>query len=83
MTKTTLAPGLRVLVRDEEWLLRRVDLSSDGGFLLYCDGVSDLVRGASAQFLTKLEGEIPVLNPAETELVSDASSHFNATFLYL
>ena len=83
MTKTTLAPGLRVLVRDEEWLLRRVDPSSDGGFLLHCDGVSDLVRGASAQFLTKLEGEIPVLNPAETELVSDASSHFNATFLYL
>lgn len=83
MTTSNLAPGLRVLVRDEEWLLRRVDHSSDGGLLLHCDGVSDLVRGVSAQFLTKLEGEIPVLDPAETELVSDTSSHFNATFLYL
>lgn len=27
----TLAPGARVVIRDEEWLLRRVDPSSDGG----------------------------------------------------
>jgi hypothetical protein len=25
------APGARVVIRDEEWLLRRVDPSSDGG----------------------------------------------------
>jgi SNF2 family DNA or RNA helicase len=45
--------------------------------------VSELVRGRSAQFLTKLEEEIVVLDPAKTELVSDKSSHFNTTFLYL
>ncbi len=79
------APGARVVVRDEEWLVRRVDPSSDGGYLLNCDGVSDLVRGRSALFLTKLEGEkqITVLDPAKTELVADSSSHFNSTFLYL
>ena len=81
----SFAPGARVVVRDEEWLVRRVDPSSDGGYLLNCDGVSDLVRGRSALFLTKLEGEerIIVLDPAKTELVTDASSHFNSTFLYL
>lgn len=79
------APGARVVVRDEEWLVRRVDPSSDGGYLLNCDGVSDLVRGRSALFLTKLEGDsqITVLDPAKTELVADSSSHFNSTFLYL
>jgi len=77
------APGARVVVRDEEWLVRRVDPSSDGGHLLGCDGVSDLVRGRSAQFLTQLEEEILVLDPAATELVADTSSHFNSTFLYL
>jgi superfamily II DNA or RNA helicase len=77
------APGARVVIRDEEWLVRRVDPSSDGGHLLCCDGVSELVRGRSAQFLTKLEEEIVVLDPAKTELVSDKSSHFNTTFLYL
>ncbi len=81
----TFAPGARVLVRDEEWLVRRVDPSSDGGYLLNCDGVSDLVRGRSSLFLTKLEGDdqIIVLDPAKTQLVADGSSHFNSTFLYL
>ena len=40
-----MAPGARIVVRDEEWLVRRVDPASDGGHLLTCDGVSDLVRG--------------------------------------
>jgi ERCC4-related helicase len=77
------APGARVVIRDEEWLVRRVDPSSDGGHLLSCDGVSELVRGRAAQFLTVLEDEIKVLDPAKTELVADNSSNFNSTFLYL
>ena len=28
---TTFDPGCRIIVRDEEWLVRRVDSSSDGG----------------------------------------------------
>ena len=77
------APGARIVIRDEEWLVRRVDPSSDGGFLLNCDGISELVRGRNSQFLTKLEDEIIALDPAKTELVADSSSHFNTTFLYL
>lgn len=77
------APGARVLIRDEEWLVRRVDPSSDGGELLVCDGVSDLVRGRTAHFLTKLEERIELLHPAQTRLVQDDSSHFNASMLYI
>lgn len=77
------APGARVVIRDEEWLVRRVDPSTDGGHLISCDGVSELVRGRSPQFLSKLEDEIVVLDPANTELVTDTSSHFNTTLLYL
>jgi SNF2 family DNA or RNA helicase len=64
VTNTPIAPGARIVVRDEEWLVRRVDPSSDGGRLLTCDGVSDLVRGQSSLFLTALEGPIAVLDPA-------------------
>ena len=78
-----VAPGARVLIRDEEWLIRRVDPASDGGELLVCDGVSDLVRGRSAQFLTRLEDRVDVLDPAQTRLVADDSSHFNASMLYI
>ncbi len=77
------APGARVLIRDEEWLVRRVDPSSDGGELLVCDGVSDLVRGRTAHFLTRLEDQVELLHPAQTRLVQDESSHFNASMLYI
>jgi superfamily II DNA or RNA helicase len=83
VANTLIAPGTRIVVRDEEWLVRRVDPSSDGGRLLTCDGVSDLVRGQSVLFLTALEGPIKVLDPAETQLVADPSPMFNAALLCL
>lgn len=76
-------PGSRAVIRDEEWLIRRVDPSRDGGWLLTCDGVSDLVRGQSTLFLTELEDEIAVLDPSETKLVPDTSQTYNAALLYL
>ena len=80
---TSLAPGARAVIRDEEWLIRRVDPSTDGGSLLTCNGISDLVRGQSALFLTALEGSIEILDPATTQLVGDDSPTYNATLPYL
>lgn len=77
------APGTRVVIRDEEWLVRRVDPATDGSYLLNCDGVSELVRGRNALFLSQLEEHIAILDPAKTELVADTSSNFNRTLLYL
>lgn len=77
------APGSRVVIRDEEWLIRRADPAMDGGWLLTCDGISDLVRGTTALFLSALEDDIEVLDPAKTELVPDTSPTFNASLLYL
>lgn len=78
-----IAPGARAIIRDEEWLVRRVDPTDDGGRLLTCDGISELVRGRTALFLSQLEGEIEVLDPAATQLVEDDSPTYNATILYL
>lgn len=44
----------RVVIRDAEWIVRRVD-HAPKGFQLVCDGVSELVRGREAVFLTALE----------------------------
>ncbi|MDD2609894.1 MAG: DEAD/DEAH box helicase [Giesbergeria sp.] len=79
----TFAPGARAVIRDEEWLIRRVDPATDGGHLLTCDGISDLVRGQNALFLTALEDTIEVLDPSKTELVPDVSPTYNASILYL
>ena len=78
-----LAPGARVVVRDAEWVVRRVDRAPDGGDRLVCDGVSELVRGREAIFLTTLEPEVHVLDPAATRLVPDASPGFADGRLYL
>lgn len=78
-----IAPGARAVIRDEEWLVRRVDPTADGGQLITCDGVSELVRGRSTLFLTQLEDEIQVLDPADTQLVTDDSPTFSAALLYL
>jgi len=77
------APGARVEIRDELWIVRRVERSSDGGLALLCDGISELVRDRSAWFLTELEGEVRLLDPALTELVPDKSPQYRDTLLYL
>jgi superfamily II DNA or RNA helicase len=77
------APGSRVVVRDAEWVVRRVDTASDGGYLLTCDGISELVRDRTARFLTQLERGVQVLDPAETELVADGSQQYQASILYM
>ncbi|NEX15301.1 MAG: helicase [Halochromatium sp.] len=78
-----LAPGARITVRDEDWVIRRIDLSDDGGHALTCDGLSELVRGTSAIFLQQLEDAIQVHDPAATELFQDESDYFTDTLLYL
>ena len=78
-----LAPGIRILIRNEEWLIRRIDPSSDGEYALRCDGVSDLVRGKEGLFLTKLEGQIEILAPEDTKLVPDSSDKYSASLLFL
>ncbi len=78
-----LAPGARVVIRDAEWVIRRVDPAPAGGYQLVCDGVSELVRQREAIFLTALEPDIQVLDPAETRLVPDSSPAFADSRLYL
>ncbi|SOB74737.1 SNF2 family N-terminal domain-containing protein [Marinobacter sp. LV10R510-11A] len=80
------APGARVVVRDCEWIVRRADPCDDGGYILTVDGLSELVSGKSAQFLTRLEEDadaIRVLDPAETRFEQDMSPGFEKSRLFI
>ena len=80
----TLAPGARVEIRDAEWMIRRVDSTSTGGKSLLVTGISEIIRGREARFLTEIEGKsLKILDPAETTLVPDDSPQFRQTRLYL
>ena len=54
MIHSTIAPGMRIELRNEEWLVRRVDATQSGGQQLTCIGLSELVRDKEALFLTEL-----------------------------
>ena len=76
------APGMRVLIRDEEWMIRKCDLNSYNTYTLQCVGVSPLVRDKTAYFLSDLE-KIAVIDPAKTTLVPDSSTRFTRSRLFL
>lgn len=85
-TQSPIAPGARIVVRDTEWLVRRVDRASIGGKALTCIGLSELVRDKEAVFLTEVEAlrnQVQVLDPAQTKLVPDTSNQFQDSLLYL
>jgi len=77
-----IAPGARVQIRDEEWLVRTADPCDVGGYQLQCIGISETVRNREAIFLTRIDAVQP-LKPEETELVVDESSLFISSLLYL
>jgi hypothetical protein len=74
---SAIAPGARVLIRDAEWIVKRVDRTGTGGQSIQVVGVSEIVRHKEARFLSEIEGKsITVLDPAETELVPGTSPQF-------
>lgn len=83
MSQPQYAPGMRLEIRDAEWRLFRLDHASDGGYVLHCTGLSELVRGHEASFLTRLETSIRVLAPEKTALIDDLSPGFRAGLLNL
>lgn len=76
------APGMRTVIRDEEWMVRKIEINNLGNKALHCVGISPLVRDKESIFLSDLE-EIKIINPSETKLVPDTSEFFTRTKLYL
>lgn len=80
--KLTFAPGARVLIRDEEWLVKATLPTVGDGVAVRVVGISELVRNHEALFLSDLD-EIEELRPAATKLVTDNSPQYRRTRLYL
>ena len=59
-----LAPGLRVIIRDEEWMIKRIEKNSFNNQTIECIGISPLVKDRTAIFLSDLE-KIDVVDPAK------------------
>lgn len=79
---TEFAPGMRVIIRDEEWMIKKVERNSMGNNTLYCIGVTPLVKDFDAVFLADQETPIPV-DPEKVKLIVDESPHYRDALLYL
>ncbi|GAA0628431.1 DEAD/DEAH box helicase [Sporichthya brevicatena] len=75
------APGSIVQVRDEEWLVTEVVRDGDG-WVVHCQGLTELVRDTSAIFATVLD-EVVVLDPADATVVADTSPSYTRSRLWL
>ena len=84
------APGMRLNIRGEEWLLRNVVTTKHGTCRLDVIGLSPMVRDREAVFMADLEeslperwGRIQILDPRETEPMRDDSPYFRNARLHL
>ncbi len=76
------APGMRTIIRDEEWMIKKIEKNSLGNRALHCIGISPIVKDKEAIFLTDLE-KIQIVNPADVKLIPDTSPFYKRTLLFL
>ena len=70
-----------VRVRDEDWLVTQVSMTSDGT-LVTVQGLSELVRDTTAQFFAGIDRIVPV-DPRRTRVIADASTRHRLSRLWL
>ena len=83
MANQNIAPGARIVVRDAEWLVRKVSRTSTGGYAHTVTGISELVKDKEAIFLDEIDNNIELLDPVDTKLVTDSSSYYKKSLLYM
>ena len=75
------APGTVLEIRDETWLVHRVERASDGWFV-EVQGLSELVRGTQATFSSAIDDIVP-LDPSKATVKVDSSAHHMDSRLWL
>lgn len=76
------APGMRVIIRDEEWIIKQVIHNSLDDLVLFCQGTSISVKNKEVFFLTDME-KIEHVKPEKTQLVVDTTPQYAAGVLFM
>lgn len=78
-----IAPGVRISVRGEDFLVNKRTPNHDATVILHCQGISELVRGKHFVFDTAIDRDIKVLEPDHTKLAADNEYGYQKTKLYV
>jgi SNF2 family DNA or RNA helicase len=76
------APGMRVIIRDEEWMVKKAETNAFGNKTLHCTGISPLVKDDETMFLTDIEN-IEQVDPTKIKLIPDDSPFFKRSRLFI
>ena len=76
------APGARLLIRDQEWVVRSTDRTYGNDYLIEVTGLTPLVRDVQWQFIQNRE-KVTEVKPNETKLAPDPSSNYLAARLHI
>ena len=82
-TAVKYAPGMRIIVRGEEWMIKKVETNSLGNQTLHVIGLSQLVKDYDSTFLVDVEEDIEIVDPAKVLLVPDDSAFFRKAKVYI
>lgn len=82
-TRVKYAPGMRIIVRGEEWKVKKVETNSLGNQTLHVVGLSQLVKDYDSMFLVDVEKDIEIVDPANVKLVPDDSAFFRKSKVYI
>lgn len=83
MSNVEYAPGMRIIVRGEEWIVKRVETNSLGNQTIQAVGISSLVKDYESRFMTDIEKGIEIVDPAKVKLIPDDSAFFQKSKLYI
>jgi hypothetical protein len=78
-----IAPGVRISLRGEDFLVTKIEEDLRKSKILYADGISEVVRGKRFVFDTAVDKEILIVEPNNTRLIADTSGQYLKTKLFL
>ncbi len=77
------APGMRIIVRGEEWMVKKVETNTLGHQTLHVIGLSQLVKDYESMFLVDVDKDIEIVDPAKVTLIPDDSAFFRKSKIYI
>lgn len=79
----TYTVGQRITTRGEDFIISGLKLNADGSSIIDAQGVSELVKDRYFSFDTSLDRDVQVVDPSQTQLLTDNTGNYRKTRLFL